>query len=298
MTNIELKNILLSLNIFIDNIYLDFYCSLIINNLNTLKEKYKTQSHHIIPVCYYWYIKGKPQRYSRSKVYEKESKSDPLNFTVNLLYKDHILAHYYLCMASINPFKQAMIHAYIKMTKSKSFDMNILPEEILDNYQDLYEQFCYSNNNFRGKHHTKEWCEQHSADMKGRVTYERTPEIKDKIRNTLKAGYAEGKYRLSDQSIVKKSHKGADNGRYGKKYKRIYKDSEIKLIPLDSDIPEGWSLNYNKPILQLDLDNNIVNEFVNIKVAAATLGLHDSSMIGAVCRGKYKSAYGYKWKYK
>ena len=35
----NLKQKLLSLDIFIDNEYLDFYCTLIFNNLNNIKEK-------------------------------------------------------------------------------------------------------------------------------------------------------------------------------------------------------------------------------------------------------------------
>ena len=53
MTELELKNKLLDTNAFIDNYWLDLYCTLIVYNLSTKKEKYKTQSHHIIPIAYY-----------------------------------------------------------------------------------------------------------------------------------------------------------------------------------------------------------------------------------------------------
>ena len=45
----NLKEKLLSLGIVEDNEYLDFYCTLIENNRDTKREKYKTQKHHIIP---------------------------------------------------------------------------------------------------------------------------------------------------------------------------------------------------------------------------------------------------------
>ena len=77
-----LKELLLDLDIFEDNIYLDFYCDLINLNLNTPKQKYITNIHHIIPKCYY--------KYNNLTVNENESNK------VNLIYSDHILAHYYL----------------------------------------------------------------------------------------------------------------------------------------------------------------------------------------------------------
>ena len=51
----ELKNFILSFNIFEDNQFLDEYCNLILLNLTKEKIKYKTQRHHFIAVCYYKY---------------------------------------------------------------------------------------------------------------------------------------------------------------------------------------------------------------------------------------------------
>ena len=89
----ELKNFILSFNIFEDNQFLDEYCNLILLNLTKEKIKYKTQRHHFIPVCYYKYT----YKLSREDaiIYSEQHN----NFCVNLLYTDHILAHYYLCLA-------------------------------------------------------------------------------------------------------------------------------------------------------------------------------------------------------
>lgn len=51
------------------------------------------------------------------------------------------------------------------------------------------------------------------------------------------------------------------------------------------------------PILQLDMNDNIIREFNSAKEAEATLGFNSSNITNC-CRGKYKSMYGYKWKYK
>ena len=65
--------------------YMNKYSQLIIQNLDTDQQKGKTQRHHVVPqFCYV----------------DRQLPVDnsPSN-QVNLLYKDHILAHYYLAMA-------------------------------------------------------------------------------------------------------------------------------------------------------------------------------------------------------
>lgn len=51
------------------------------------------------------------------------------------------------------------------------------------------------------------------------------------------------------------------------------------------------------PILQLDMNDNIVREFNSAKEAESTLRFNSSNITNC-CKGKYKSMYGYKWKYK
>ena len=91
MTQQEIKVKLLNTNYFIDNEYLDKYCELIELNKDTKKERPKTQSHHIVPVSYF----------KLSKLPIDNSKEN----RVNLLYKDHILVHYYLCLCTKGKFK-------------------------------------------------------------------------------------------------------------------------------------------------------------------------------------------------
>ena len=91
-TKEKLKQILLQTNCFEDNIYLDFYCDLILTNRDTQGITYKTQRHHYIPVCYYKRVFHCKTR----KESLKYANNDTNNFIVNLLFTDHILAHYYL----------------------------------------------------------------------------------------------------------------------------------------------------------------------------------------------------------
>jgi len=76
------KEKLLATNCFFDNEWLSKYNSLIIKNLNQKKIKFKTQKHHIIP----------------RSIYVDNSDAN----LVNLLYPEHILAHYYLMKAANN----------------------------------------------------------------------------------------------------------------------------------------------------------------------------------------------------
>lgn len=56
-------------------------------------------------------------------------------------------------------------------------------------------------------------------------------------------------------------------------------------------------INTNKPIIQLDLKGNYVNEFYSTREAEAYTGI-DNSGISKVCKGKRKTAGGFIWKYK
>ena len=49
-------------------------------------------------------------------------------------------------------------------------------------------------------------------------------------------------------------------------------------------------------IVQMDMDGVVIATFPSTREAARTIGGHATS-IAAVCRGKHKSAAGYKWKY-
>ena len=93
-----LQDKLLSTFLFENNEYFKKYVRLIEDNLMTKQQKFKTQKHHIIPRIAF-------QLYNWDGCETKENK-------VNLLYKDHILAHYYLALAAKDSiFKYKMICA-------------------------------------------------------------------------------------------------------------------------------------------------------------------------------------------
>lgn len=53
----------------------------------------------------------------------------------------------------------------------------------------------------------------------------------------------------------------------------------------------------SKPVLQFTLDDILVKEYPSTKQVERELGFNQGH-ISACCKGKRKTAYGYKWKYK
>ena len=54
---------------------------------------------------------------------------------------------------------------------------------------------------------------------------------------------------------------------------------------------------HSKPVLQYDLNDNLVKEYPSIKQIERELGFANQH-ISKCCKGKLKQAYGFKWKYK
>ena len=144
-----MKEKLIKLGFVIDNEYLDKYCELIELNKNTQKEKFKTQAHHIVP------------RYTKLNN----------NEIVNLTYKDHILAHYYLCFCSSNnKYKFANENTIVHIFGHKSNKISI---EELQNLLPEYEKILIDRNKemslkFKGKKRNPETIAKMSASLKRR----------------------------------------------------------------------------------------------------------------------------------
>lgn len=122
----ELKERLLNTGMINDNEYLDLYVSLIYNNRFTKSQKNKTQIHHIIPRCYY-------------KLVGQEIDNSDDNLVV-LLYKDHVLAHYYLSLCSKGQLHYEMAYAMIFIRNMNQDEVDDDFINSLDKYQELYEE--------------------------------------------------------------------------------------------------------------------------------------------------------------
>lgn len=213
MTQQELKTKLLNTTYFENNEYLDKYCELIINNLKTKKEKYKTECHHIVPKCCFKLLQQNVDNSKKNKV--------------NLLYKDHILAHYYLALCSMAKkisfgLECALFHLlgnkdYKKFSNKealKEFGKN-LNEEYLNKLQLLREDY-YRNltknlkgNTFKkGKKESKETKQKKSKAMKGRVAINKNGYIKKifpkYLNDYVSQGWEIGGLPNSEETILKR----------------------------------------------------------------------------------------------
>lgn len=140
----ELKEKLLATKCFINNEYLDKYCELIELNKDTKKEKYKTQIHHIIPRCYY----------TNLNIEVDNSKEN----IVHVLYKDHILLHYYLCLCAKGCLKYKLANAFLHLVNRKWKYTDFNPETDLEYFQEVREEFCKNLNSLRGWENFEDIC--------------------------------------------------------------------------------------------------------------------------------------------
>lgn len=172
---------LLETNLFENNEYLDKYCQLIEDNENTIKEKYKTHSHHIIPKCYYKLV--------------GESPNNSISNRVNLLYKDHILAHYYLCYFTSDSLKGKMCHALFHLINITSLEELNLEYIDFNQLQQFYEK----------------WREESSTQLKGIKKGPMSANIKKKISNSTKGRTSPNKGKKFSKEVcdkISKSKKG------------------------------------------------------------------------------------------
>ena len=95
----ELKKTLLSKRGFLDNEFLEKYCSLVERNMNTGVRHRITNAHHIIPKAWF-------------KLNHHEVDNSQQNL-VNLVYREHALAHYYLCLCTEKELQYANELAFI-----------------------------------------------------------------------------------------------------------------------------------------------------------------------------------------
>lgn len=67
--------------------------------------------------------------------------------------------------------------------------------------------------------------------------------------------------------------------------------------PKSPRVGESSKQRFSKPVLQFDLEDNFVAEYPSASQAAIEVG-SDFSTIAAACRGRFKTAAKFKWKYK
>ena len=130
----NLKETLLSLDGFINNEYLDKYCRLIELNTRTTSLAKRTNSHHIIPKAWF-------------KINNKPINNDKIKL-VNLEYRNHVLAHYFLCLCTKDQLKYANELALICLVNRKK--LNSSDKRLVMNlplYNNIYEDYKLKQQN-------------------------------------------------------------------------------------------------------------------------------------------------------
>ena len=243
----DIKIKLLQLNIVEDNKYLNKYCQLIAENKTTNYEKGKTHKHHIIPKSYYK-INNIPVDNSNNNL-------------VNLLFKDHILAHYYLSLCSSNlDFKYANELAFGYLTINNKYPIADNEKEVLNSlpyYQELYEEGCKVRAiKNTGKTRTKETKQKMSDWQKGK------PKSEEAKKNMSKA--QKGRHRSSEEilhwkeswmkktpeekKIISEKIRNKTKGRVASNEERLHKSLALKGKPKSEEHKKHLSESAKKKI--------------------------------------------------
>ena len=211
-------NKLLSTNLFQNNEYFKAYKDIIVNDMQP-EGVQGCQIHHIIPRCVFKFLKLETDESTQNKV--------------QLLYKDHLRAHYYLYWACTNSkLKHSLASAFSLIYTNRDFSEDI---ELLDltEIQKLYEEFITTR----------------SVEYKGRYgpntgSIAVTNELQEKyikpeqLQDYLAEGWRKGRKAFSD--IDRKHKSEAARGR-----RAMTKDNitiAVKLHEIDTYLEDGWQL--------------------------------------------------------
>ena len=130
---------------------------------------------------------------------------------------------------------------------------------------------------------------------KGNVGKKRTPE---QIERISEAHHTE-KVRGVSKENIKLAHATWKGQHHSEETKRKMSEKArgrdmSKAITASRKAPRNP---FKKPVIQLDLDNNIINEFPSITAANTYLGKTSRSITNCLY-GRAKTAFGYRWEYK
>lgn len=218
-----LKQRLLESNEFVENEYLDKYVNLIEENYNQIRIKYKTQSHHILPRCYF----------NNHNLPIDNSK----NNRVNLFHKDHVIAHYYIFLcAKSTQFKRDNALAVIKSLNFKDFKLSetyLTDSDFikrLDKYSEVMEAAGKATGDrLRGTKRPPELMRQIGESLK---KVEHTPEWNKKVGDAQRGR----KMSLEAKAKMSEQQKGRIAIRLNGECKRVKPDE------LDKYLSDGWEL--------------------------------------------------------
>ena len=124
----DFRAVLPGLNNFVDNEHLQSYIRLVERNRVTPQLGGRTNAHHVIPRSWF-----------KINNYEIDNSQNNL---VNLVYRDHVLAHYYLCLCTNGDLLFANELALVCLTGRKK--LNAVDKQLVTRlplYNKIYEDY-------------------------------------------------------------------------------------------------------------------------------------------------------------
>lgn len=220
----NVKDILLSKGIVIENEYLDKYVDLLESRRFQLRVKYKTQKHHIIP------------RFIFDQLGETCDDSD--NNLVNLFYSEHVLAHYYLamcCKDSRNKVGNLCAVREVMYGQDSTSTERLLLDK-LPELQQFYEEVKHIN------------CLKPDTPQKISQTLTGTRFIQNPVTLEYRCCKGEILQQLLQEGWIFKHPPQSDESKFKCSIARtgkrtIYKGDQIKQIyesELDAYLSDGW----------------------------------------------------------
>lgn len=255
--------------------YQKIYNQIIERAKNRQLEGYK-EKHHILPKC----LGGK----------------DNKNNLVELTAREHFLCHMLLC--EIYPNNIKLKHALFLMNEGITRNDYLPSSQTYHRLKEERSKLMKGNKSIIGKKIIQ-------YDLNGQFI---------KIWNTIK--YAASEIGISDGDISA-TCKGKQKTAGGYQWKYYTEDFSINISSISKyEKPHYFNKNSPlknkprnpehikgryKPVEQFDKQENFIKSYNFIREACYQFGDNVNkieSNIGACCRGKQKSAYGYIWKYK
>ena len=215
MTPQDIQDVMLSTSAYVDSIYLSKYAELIADNFDTVRVKYETESHHVVPNFHKLSI----QR------------------CVNLRHCDHALAHLYLALAASTDETKLKNFAAVKYILHSS---NFPTREVefiknLQEYQQAKTDYIILNselqkgvrvkelNPFYGKQHSEE-AKRKMREHHPRLSGEQHPNYGNHLSDEAKRriGEANRVNRQTPESIAKRFETMKANGSWNYLYDPDY----------------------------------------------------------------------------
>lgn len=246
-----------------------------VKNRALLKDIY-TERHHILPKC----LGG----------------GNTKDNIVKLLPKEHFIAH--LLLFKIYPNNKEIAYAFWMMCNGNRKEKRgyLVSGKIYEEIRNKFIEIMKSRGGFfKGKNHTEDSKQKNRDSHIGKSTWngkKHTKESKEKMSESAKGRKLSSATRkkMSEYHInrpksvetrkkMSESSKGDNNN-----YKRYL-------------LRTGKSHVNSKPVLQFDLEDNLIKEWVSGRVASLELNIGYNS-INNCLRGKTKTSHGFIWKYK